>query len=563
MIQSYKWRLITVLAVFVVSVLWTLPNVVKVPDNWWFSKKKITYGLDIQGGVHLVMGVDVDSVIRESAQRMAAGLVEAMKSDGVNVTSAQRTEDAPPKVQIQLATDTAADKARSALEKRYDQVLVIEKVEGSSVVMSFNDNYLNDLRNRIVEQAIETIRNRIDEFGVAEPSITAQGANRILVQLPGIADAARAKELINKTARLEFLLVEESVPETDLIQWVTDAEKAGGYNLSNTRYGAYIDRLNKDLKDKLPKDTLLIFEKDDAAVNLEAGKRAYLVRTDVGVGGDALRDASVGQDQFGKPEVRFSLEPAGAKLFADLTGKNKGRRLAVVLDRVIKSAPVIQSEIAGGNGVITMGGGGDYRKTFEEAKLISMALRAGALPAALEQLEERTVGPTLGADSIAAGAKAAVIGTLLVLLFMVVYYKAFGLIADLAMAFNLLITFAILTSLEATLTLPGVAGLALTVGMAVDANVIIFERIKEELAKGASLKAAVREGFDRAFSAIFDSNVTTVATCLVLMYFGTGPIRGFAVTLTAGLASSMFTAVFFSRLISEWLTHKAELKLSI
>jgi preprotein translocase subunit SecD len=564
MTQSYRWRTVLVFTVFAMAALWVLPNVVKVPDNWIFSKKKLNYGLDIQGGVHLVMGVDTDGVLRESAKRVASTMGEALKSEGAEVTKAEVVQDTnPPQLEVLAGGATDGAKLKAAIEKRFENVLQVLTTEDKRVVVAYYDNYLNDLRNRIVEQAIETIRNRIDEFGVAEPSITAQGSNRILVQLPGAADANSAKDLINRTARLEFMMVEESVAPDQLVSWISEAEKAGGYDITKLRYSQYVDRVNADLKTKLPKDTMVLFGKNDAAATIEVGKEPYVVRTDTGLGGEALRDAFVGLDEYGKPEVKFSMEPVGAKKFADLTGANKGRRMALVLDKVVKSAPVIQGQIPNGEGRITLGAGRDMQKTMDEAKLISMALRAGALPAALEQLEERTVGPTLGADSIQKGAQAAVIGSLLVFLFMAVFYKGFGLIAVLAMMFNLLITFAILTSLGATLTLPGVAGIALTVGMAVDANVIIFERIKEELRKGVGLKSAVREGFDKAFSAIFDSNITTIATCLVLMYFGTGPIRGFAVTLTAGLGASMFTAVFFSRLMAEWLTHKLNLKLSI
>ena len=561
--QNYQWRTILCLIVFVISALWALPNVTKIPDNWLLSKKKMNYGLDIQGGIHLVMGVDVDGVIREGATRLAASMKDTLKSEGVEVATAVRPEGRDSEVVVTAAAGTDGKKLKDAIEKRYQNVLQVLKVDGQTVTAAYYENYVNDLRNRVVEQAIETIRNRVDEFGVAEPSITAQGSNRILVQLPGAADANKAKELINRTARLEFMMVEESVAPDQLMKWVVDAEKAGGYDITKLRYTEYIERINKDLKGKLPANTMVVFGKNEAATAIEVGKEPYVVHTDTGLGGDALRDAFVGLDQYGKPEVRFSMEPVGAKKFADLTGANKGRRMAVVLDKVVKSAPTIQSQIPNGEGVITLGGGRDPQKSMDEAKLISMSLRAGALPAALEQLEERTVGPTLGADSIEKGARAAMIGIALVLLFMLVYYKSFGVIADVAMLFNLLITIAVLTSLGATMSLPGVAGLALTVGMAVDANVIIFERIKEELGKGVSMKSAVKEGFDKAFSAIFDANVTTIATCLVLMYFGTGPVRGFAVTLTVGLAASMFTAVFFSRLVAEYFTGKLNLKLSI
>lgn len=561
--SSLKWRTLVVIIVWALAILWNLPNITKLPDNWPFSKKKLSYGLDIQGGIHLVMGVDVDGVIRESATRTATGLPAALKEDNLNIESASVVPEQLGQVRIKVAEGQDVKPITDWLEKHYQNVMQILSTDGKMITMAYYDNYLNDLRQRVVGQAIETIRNRIDEFGVAEPSITAEGSDRILVQLPGIADASRAKELINKTARLDFMLVDNTVNPQQVSGWVADAEKKGAYSLATLHYTQYVERINKDIKDKLPPNTMVLFSRNESAASLEAGKDAFLVRTDTGLGGNVLKDAYVGIDQYGKPEVHFSMEPESAKKFADLTTNNKGRMLAVVLDKVVKSAPVINGPIPNGEGVITLGSGRDRNKLMDEAKLISMSLRAGALPAALQQLEERSVGPTLGADSIHKGAKAAVIGSLLVLLFMLFYYKAFGAIADLAMLMNLLITFAVLTTLGATLSLPGVAGMALTVGMAVDANVIIFERIKEEMRKGIGMKSAIREGYDKAFSAIFDANVTTVASCLVLMYYGTGPVRGFAVTLTIGLAASMFTAVYFTRVVVEWLTTRAKLNLSI
>jgi preprotein translocase subunit SecD len=298
---------------------------------------------------------------------------------------------------------------------------------------------------------------------------------------------------------------------------------------------------------------------------MEAGHKPLLLKTNEGVTGDHLTDAYVGIDQQGSgaPVVNFRFDAVGARLFGDLTKRNVRKQMAIVLDKVVKSAPVINSAITGGSGVITLGGGRDPKGVLDEAKIISMALKAGALPATLEQLEERTVGPTLGADAIAKGRLAAIVAAALVFLFMAWYYKSFGVIADLSLAFNVLITMAVLSSLGATLTLPGVAGLALTVGIAVDANVIIYERIKEEMAKGASLAGASREGYDRAFSSIFDANVTSIAVCVVLMYFGSGPVRGFAVTLLCGLVTTMFTAVFFTRALVDLLASRWKLNLAI
>jgi len=347
-----------------------------------------------------------------------------------------------------------------------------------------------------------------------------------------------------------------------LVDLVKKAEETGNYALGKDglRYPDYIKRINADLKGKLPANTLLTFEKLENAASLEGGKRPWLLKSDTGLGGDQLEDAYVRPDQYGAPEVQFKLSGEGRRRFADITGANVGKVMAIVLDEVVQSAPQIKGRIDTDTAVITLGGGRDYKTATEEANLIATALRAGALPAALTQLEERTVGPSLGADSIAKGELAAVVGCMLIFIFMAVYYRGLGLVADLSLALNFLLTLAVLTSLGATLTLPGIAGLALTIGMAVDANVIIFERIKEELRRGVSAQVAIREGFSNAFSAIFDSNVTAVSTSVVLLIYGTGPVKGFAMTLIAGIITSMFSAVFFAHTILDILVVKFNMR---
>ena len=445
------------------------------------------------------------------------------------------------------------------LEDRYATTLQILEESNSALTVRYFESYLRSYATKVLDQAIETIRNRIDEFGVSEPSITAQGTDRILVQLPGIEDATSAKNLINTAARLEFMIVSNKVTPDQLQGWIKEAEKKGNYSLQTLSYSQYVKRLNADLKGQLPQDTVVHFEKAPNAKTMAAGALPYVLQTDTNLGGDDLEDAYVGFDEFGAPIVSLNFSPSGGKKFADLTGKNINRLMAIVLDKVVKSAPNIKDRIGGGRAQITLGAG-NRQDSIKEAKTISMALRAGALPASLEQLEERTVGPTLGQDSIDRAKMAGLLAGVMILVFMLLWYKGFGLVANLALAFNVLLVIAVLASLGATLTLPGVAGIVLTVGMAVDANVIIFERIKEELAKGAGLKLSVKEGYSRAFSAIFDANITTAAVCVVLMYFGTGPIRGFAVTLIIGIITSMFTAIFFTRAVFDLLIEKFELK---
>ncbi|MAF93009.1 MAG: protein translocase subunit SecD [Bdellovibrionota bacterium] len=561
MIKSLQKRALLILVVVATCIYSLYPNFTEPTEG--DSKKRIKYGLDIKGGLHIVMGVDINGVVDQASKRLASTLEQYFKDEKVGVSSVDLTKDEDldlPFFSVNLSGAGDLEKAEKVISDYYSNVLQVVSAEDSKIELKYLDSYLELTKTRTLEQAIETIRNRVDEFGVAEPSITAQGSDRILIQLPGLKDVSQAKALINKAAFLEFQLVEQQIPP-ELPTWIDEAEKAGEYTLEKLdSYSKYVAQLNSDLAEKLPKNTKLVFGKLDNAATLKAGKIPYLVSDDASLNGDDLKNASVAYDEFGSPEVNLSFNPVGAKKFADITGANVNRQLAVILDGVVYSAPNIQTRIGGGNARITLGRGADYQKTLDEAKVLSMALRAGALPAQLEQLEERTVGPTLGHDSIEAGKNAILLGGLLVLLFMLFYYKGFGVIANIALVLNILFIFGMLTALDATLTLPGLAGIALTIGMAVDANVIIFERIKEELARGQNYRKAVEDGFGHAFSAIFDANITTGVVCVILMYFGTGPVRGFAVTLLCGLVTSMFTSIFVSRTICDFLFVKLQWK---
>ena len=561
MIQSLRNRFLLIFAVLGLCLYTIYPNFVTPQEN--DGLKRVKYGLDIKGGLHIVMGVDVDSVEEKAAKRLATSLQQSFSEEGVVVNSVDASQDPDlnaPVFNVQLKEAGQLDKAREVISNIYGNVLQEIAAEPSALKLQYFDSYLQLNKKRTLEQAIETLRNRIDEFGVSEPSITAQGSDRILIQLPGLKDVSQAKALINKAAYLEFQLVELNIPP-ELGTWISEAETSGGYSLESLdSYSAYVTKLNNDLKDKLPKNTKLVFGKAENAATLKSGKIPYLVTDNIGLTGDDLKNASVAYDEFGNPEVNLSFSPVGANKFAEITGANVNRQLAIILDQVVYSAPNINSRIGGGNARVTLGRGADYQRTLEEAKVLSMALRAGALPAQLEQLEERSVGPTLGADSIEAGKNAILFGGLAVLLFMLVYYKGFGVIANIALLINVVLILGLLTALDATLTLPGIAGIALTIGMAVDANVIIFERIKEELARGLSYRKAIEDGFGQAFSAIFDANITTAAVCVILMYFGTGPVRGFAVTLLCGLVTSMFTSIFVSRSLCDYLFVKLQWK---
>jgi preprotein translocase subunit SecD len=562
--DSYRLRSWLALAGVLLALFWAMPNFVDLEKfpNFPF-KQKMNYGLDIQGGLHLVLGVDVEGVVTESTNRLVASLKQEFSKDGIQVSEVVASNPAQGEIQITAANSGEKEKVLKHLKDHWGSTLQELSNSDTSVTARYYDAYMTDYKEKVIQQAIETIRNRIDEFGVAEPQITKQGTDRILVQLPGMADAERAKELINTTAKLDFMIVDESIPQDKLAAMVADAEKAGNYHMAGMKYSEYVTKLNNDLKGKLPPNSAVYFEKAPNAKTMEAGAIPYLVKTDTHLGGADLDGAQVGYTQYGSPEVALSFNSSGAAKFADLTGANVGKRMAIVLDRIIKSAPNLKERIGGGRASITLGRG-DNQTQFAEAQMISTALRAGALPASLTQLEERRVGPSLGADSITKAKFASYIGALLVVIFMIMYYKAMGVVSSVSLGINILSLFALLTSLGATLTLPGIAGIALTVGFAVDANVLINERIKEEMSKGGSFRAAIQEGYHRAMSAIIDANVTVAATAFVLLYFGTGPVRGFAVTLLVGIVTTMFANVFVSKVLVDTLINKFKVqKLSV
>jgi preprotein translocase subunit SecD len=542
------------------SILTLLPNFMKIPDVWFLPKAKLNYGLDIQGGLHLVMGVDVHGVLSEKLARTGDTIKTELEAKSIPVVST-KTDYVGGFDQLTITFNNKETVAKGAdiVSSTYTIFQEVSRTE-TSVTYRYVNTYLSEITKGTIEQAIETIRNRIDQFGVSEPSITAQGFDRILIQLPGLKEAAAAKDLINRTARLDLLIVSNKHQVGELAEWVKEAEEKGKYSPATLKYNEYVKRINEDLKGKLPEKTKLLFQKAENAEKMEMGKVPYLLELGSGVDGSAIKDSHVAPGDYNEPTVSLTFNPEGAKLFADITGANVGRQMAIILDDVVYSAPNLTEKIPNGSARITLGKTRDYNASLAEAKLISMALRAGALPAKLEQLEERTVGPSLGADMIAKGELAGLVGASLVFVFMILWYRTSGLIAAVAIIINILFMYAVLSALGATLTLPGIAGIALTVGMAMDANVIINERIKEELARGASFAAAVREGYSKSFSAVFDSNITTAASGVVLFYFGTGPVKGFAVMLIIGIVGTMFANVFVTHVIYDFLIVKLKLK---
>jgi preprotein translocase subunit SecD len=514
--------LVLVVVVICTALVYLLPTVK--PTFWPY--KKINLGLDLQGGMHLVLEVDTDKAVESTVERISQELRTLMKKKRIRHRGIKRVES--DRISVRIQHQENIEKFEKLLDDEFQILRILTKsTEDDMLVVNMDlpESERDQIKKLATEQALETIRNRIDQFGVSEPDIRLQGEKRILIQLPGIKDTQRAKDLIGRTALLEFKLLDE---EHDL---------------------------NTALQGDVPPGSEILYEtKEDLETN-RTSKRPYLIKKQTLLTGAHLTDARVQIDsQYNEPYVSITFDKKGGRDFARITEANVKKRLAIVLDENVYSAPVIQEKITGGQARIT----GNF--TTDDAHDLAIVLRAGALPAPVNILEERTVGPSLGSDSIRKGLISMCIGGALVILFMVIYYKGSGLIADFALILNIILIAGGLAGFQATLTLPGIAGIILTIGMAVDANVLIFERIREEMNLGKTPRAAVDAGYDRATITILDANVTTLIAALVLFQFGTGPVKGFAVTLSLGVLSSLFTALILSRLIFEYFLINRKIK---
>lgn len=535
------------------SALYVYPTIANLdPETTKFPiKQKMNMGLDLQGGVYMVLGVDFNRVYKEVVERQGQSLIEHFKEKGITISSVAliRDDASPEDPKIEVKFDlTKGEVLKESLKKEFLTLRLIDDKPGI-LHLGIARDYKNDVREKTLSQSIEVIRNRIDEFGVSEPSITSQGTDRVVVELPGVKDVERAKELIGKTARLEFKIVNDGVLSegqlAGMIQKVEEENKIV-YVEGKTAFSEYARKINDLLRDKIPANSEIAFErvKTGLAKDAPTTRIPYLLFAKADVTGDDLQDAGVSLNpERNTPEVTLTFNPRGAVSFDKVTGENVGKRLAIVLDNMVHSAPVLQTRIGNGRAVITLGRG-NHDQMMQEAKDISTVLRAGALPTQLEFLEQRVVGPSLGQDSIRKGSIASLVGCGLVFLFILFYYKKSGAIAVVTLVLNVLFVLACLVGLEATLTLPGIAGIALTVGIAVDSNVVIYERIREELRHGKAIQAAIESGFQKAFRTILDANVTNAMASIVLLVYGTGPIKGFAVTMLIGIVTTLFTAVF-------------------
>lgn len=521
MLYFSRWKALAIVLTALVVCLCAVPNffseaTVKTWPAW--AQRRLVLGLDLQGGSHILLEVDGNAVrkdklnaladdarraMREARIRFVGGI--AVRGDNVEVRVAD-TDTQAALAKLRELAQPVGGLAGASGQKTVD----VSDAGGGLIKLSIPQAAITERMRQAVEQSIQIIEKRVNELGTVEPLIQRQGVDRILVQVPGLQDPSRLKEILGKTAKMDFRMVDSAVP------------------------------VDQALQGRLPPD-------DEVLMSSQAPKVPYVVKKQVLVSGADLTDATPGFDQrSSEPIVSFKFNTTGARKFAQATTENVGQPFAIILDNEVISAPVIREPITGGQGQISGG------FSVQQANDLAILLRAGALPAPLTIIEERTVGPGLGQDSIAAGELASYVGSILVIVFMTLTYRLFGLFANIAVAINVAMIFGVLSLLNATLTLPGIAGIVLTVGIAVDSNVLIYERIREEIRGGRNAISAIDAGFSRALATILDSNITTFIAAAVLFGIGTGPVRGFAVTLGIGIVTTVFTAFTVTRLIVAW-----------
>ncbi len=551
--KGLRWKFALMISLIVLSVILVLPAFYKDTPQWF---KKYVYsqglklGLDLQGGMHLILKVDVEKAIQNATDLAARDLKDIMA--GKHITLIRRKSPVPDQAVFALPNKSVLEKVKQILEADFPNLELISVKDDTNfpvITLALAQKERQFIEENSVDQSLEIIRNRIDQFGVTEPVIVRQGKDEIVVQLPGVKDPKRALKLIGQTAQLEFKLVDDDAA-INLNALIRKAVESGRLAKPND-----IESINAALKGQIPRDDRIYFLKDVDTKTGRVRKTPILLKDRALMTGDAVKTAHVRiGGTYNEPYVALDFTDRGARLFGKITGENVGKRLAIILDGVVRSAPVIREKIGGGHAQIT----GSF--THEEASDLAIVLRAGALPAPVKIIQNVTVGPSLGKDSIQRGLYSGLLGAAVVIVFMIIYYMFSGLVADIAMILNLLFLMAVLSLFHATLTLPGIAGIILTIGMGVDSNVLIFERMREEKALGKPLKAFIDGGYDKAFWTIVDAHVTTLITAMALFLFGTGPIKGFAVTLSAGIIINLFTAIFGTRMVYDWMLAKRLLK---
>ena len=514
MSKNLRWRGLTIAILVIIALLHLVPSLPGGLPGWWsgiLPHEKIHLGLDLQGGMHLVYEVEVLKAVENDLEQSKEDIKENLREEKIRYYELKR--DGLKGIDVTIIGEDHKDAFESLIKSRFNE---FELKPGETVEKGIRYTLLlkNDAKNQImksaVDQALDTINNRVDEFGVSEPDIRSLPNNRIQIQLPGVDNPERAKKLIGQTAELEFKLVD-----------------------------------SKNSVDEARKGNIPI---GDEILQGKEMNSYYLVKKTAVLNGKYISDARVSiNQQYNEPYVSLSFDSQGARIFERVTGEHVGENLAIVLDNKVQSAPVLKTKISGGRAII------EGRFTMEEARDLALVLKTGSFSAPVNPIEERTVGPSLGKDSINKGFYSMIIGGLIVIVFMIIYYGLSGVIADLALLLNVVFIMAGLAFFGATLTLPGIAGMILTIGMAVDANVLIFERIREELKLGKTPRTAIESGFSKAFVTILDANVTTFIAAIVLIQFGTGPVKGFAITLGIGIVASFVTAVFIARFIFDYL----------
>ena len=495
------WKIFLVFILVSLGIIFAIPSILYQEDTGnWYLDNRLNLGLDLQGGSYLLLEVQTDILIEEEFENFSDTIRVIARENRVKINKIEKVQDV---LKVRFDSKDNLDDIRSSFMQNYRSVKI--SIENNLASISIDQLYKKSIQDSAIKQSLEIVRKRIDESGTKEPLIQRSGKDRILLQLPGVKNPERIKDLLGKTAKLNFHMVDD------------DDTKSLSANIAPFGKMIVADINNEEIK--------------------------YLLEKKSRVGGENLIDANASFDPTEGHAVSFRFDTTGAQKFGKATYENIGKRFAVVLDGVVITAPVINSAITGGSGIIT----GNF--TSQEATDLAVLLRAGALPAPLKIVEERSVGPGLGADSIAAGKIASIIGMILVCVFMVLIYGSFGLIANISLIANLFIIIALLGAIGATLTLPGIAGIVLTIGMSVDANVLIFERIKEESVKNKKIYETIKKGFDRALSTILDANITTLIASLLLFVFGSGPIKGFSITLSLGIFASMFSAIMFTNFL--------------
>lgn len=568
----------------------------KLPD--WYKKvfaRKIALGLDLQGGLHLVYEVQVDKAVSDKADRLSSQIEDKLLKDKKvkNVRVVREGEGADLRLRVTFQNPADSKKLDSSVEREFARYLTRDSTNEATgeIVFRMDADYVDELRGYAVNQGVETIKNRVDKLGVSEP-VVQRKQNDIVVELAGLSqsDFERVKGQIGKTAQLEFKMLEEGGDAMQKLAVFMESKKAQYPGLSvdfesvatkdgrqqpdlflKSKDKATLEKFLRELppEQQLPADRQILLGEvsrtnDEGQETQDRMWRTYFLNRRAELTGEYLTDAEVSYDQNMRPEVSITFDREGADLFEKVTGANIGRRFGIILDEKVNSAPQIQGKIGGGRARITLGGILDPVALMNEAKDLVVVLRTGALPAPLNKTFETQVGPTLGPDAVGKAKTSMIIGTLAVILFMLLYYRASGLIANIAMIFNVVYLLSLMALLQATLTLPGIAAVVLTIGMAVDANIIVYERIREELRAGKTPRSAVEAGFGRAFWTVFDAHVTSLVAGIVLYSYGTGPIRGFAVSLMAGVVCNLFTSVWLSRAMFDWMVGRKRLaRLSI